>query len=130
LKLSKMSITKNVLLWLYFSKSFNLCYCVWLCWLCLIVWFTLTLNVRHLKISKIKYQKIKVRVNHTIKRLKTASVFFLRPKAVFFWSYDTTQRILNKFIEELFCRMYGLAVNLSMSTWCQPLTPSKTILIR
>ena len=31
------------------SKSFTLCHCVWLCWLCLIVWFTWSyiLNIKN-----------------------------------------------------------------------------------
>ena len=33
------------------SKSFTFCNCVWLHWLCVILWFTLTLNFWYLKLK-------------------------------------------------------------------------------
>ena len=76
------------------SNSFNLCHCVWLC---LIVWFTLTLNFWYLKLKK-----------HLI--------FFLRLEAVFFGPILSLTRHLQQihWIEN-FCRMYGLAVIASVS---------------
>ena len=40
-----------------------MCYCVWLFWLFLIAWFTMTLNFWFLTF---KYQKTRVSLNHTI----------------------------------------------------------------
>ena len=65
------------------------------CWLCVVVWFTLTLNFWYLK-------------------LKNNLVFFLRMEADVFWFYLITQDICNKFIEINFCfgRMVWLWLHL------------------
>ena len=65
-------------MWMHFDKKTEI-KIIYFVPLCLIVWFTLTLN------------------------FKRPQIFFLRPEADFFWSYVITQDICNKFIEKNFC---------------------------
>ena len=77
------------------SKSFTLCNCVWLC---VIVWFTLTLNFRYLK-------------------LKMASFFFWGWRLIFFDPICYHASLLQQIhFSKLLCGMYGLTAKSSVAT--------------
>jgi hypothetical protein len=73
-----------------------LCNCVWLRWLCVILWFTLTLNFWYIK-------------------LKTASFIFLRMEADFFILCYLARYLQHIHWSKLLCGMYGLTAKSSVS---------------
>ena len=79
-----------------------MCHCVWLCWLCLIVWFTLTLNFWYLKSQKLD--------SRPILTLDALSKWHEPDITLFFFHFSTHRRGFGR-------RVRTLAVSCALGQW-------------